>query len=190
YWDVPPNILRAEILPLLAERPHYLQSQNMELVGSGGDAAPLPASPENLSALAAGRLRLRQRPGPDNALGLIKFVLPNSYDVYLHSTPAQHLFAEARRAFSHGCIRVSDPVALAVDVLRGTPGEWTAARVLAAMNGTATARVTLAQPVHVLILYGTAIASEDGAVHFFNDIYGYDRRLQGLLGLPPVTTRR
>jgi murein L,D-transpeptidase YcbB/YkuD len=190
YWDVPAHILHAEILPLLARRPHYLESENMELVGNGPDPASLPATPENLSALAAGRLRLRQRPGPDNALGLIKFVLPNSYDVYLHSTPAQRLFAEPRRAFSHGCIRVSDPVALAVDVLRGTPGDWTAARVLAAMNGVATARVTLAQPVHVLILYGTAIASEDGAVHFFDDIYGYDRRLEGLLGLTPVTTRR
>ncbi len=147
------------------------------------------ATPANLQALAAGRLRLRQRPGPDNALGLIKFVLPNGYDVYLHSTPAQRLFAEPRRAFSHGCIRVSDPVALAADVMRGTAGEWTPEKVRAAMNGDDTFRVTLAQPVHVLILYGTAVATEDGAVHFFADIYGQDRRLEALLGLKPVATR-
>ena len=138
---------------------------------SGAPTVLLPVTPENVQGLAAGKLRLRQRPGPDNALGLIKFVLPNSYSVYLHSTPAQRLFDEPRRAFSHGCIRVSDPVALAVEVLRGTPGNWTAEKVRAAMNGNSTFQVNLRQPVHVLILYGTAVATEDGAVHFFDDIY-------------------
>ncbi len=191
YWDIPPSIVRHELLAELRADPHYLEAHDMELVDSGAaeSAATLMATPANLQALAAGRLRLRQRPGPDNALGLIKFVLPNGYDVYLHSTPAQRLFAEPRRAFSHGCIRVSDPVALAADVMRGTAGEWTPEKVRAAMNGDATLRVTLAQPVHVLILYGTAVATEDGAVHFFDDIYGQDRRLEALLGLKPVATR-
>ena len=191
YWDVPPNIVRRELLAELRKDPRYLEAHDMELVANGtaGSAAALTATPANLEALAAGRLRLRQRPGPDNSLGLIKFELPNSYDVYLHSTPAQRLFAEPRRAFSHGCIRVSDPVALAADVMRGTVGDWTPEKIRAAMDGDATFHVTLAQPVHVLILYGTAVATEDGAVHFFDDIYGQDRRLEALLGLKPVVSR-
>jgi L,D-transpeptidase YcbB len=191
YWDVPPSIVRRELLAELRKDPRYLEAHDMELVANGtaASAAALTATPANLEALAAGRLRLRQRPGPDNSLGLIKFELPNGYDVYLHSTPAQRLFAEPRRAFSHGCIRVSDPVALAADVMRGTAGDWTAEKIRAAMDGDATFHVTLAQPVHVLILYGTAVATEDGAVHFFDDIYGEDRRLEALLGLKPVATR-
>jgi L,D-transpeptidase YcbB len=187
YWEVPPSIARGELVPLLRRNPQYLESQHLELAADGSETSvPLAPSPSNLEALAAGSLHLRQRPGADNALGLIKFVLPNSYDVYLHSTPAQRLFDEPRRDFSHGCIRVSDPVALAAEVLRGTPGDWTADKVRAAMQGDRTFRVKLAQPVHVLILYGTAVATEDGAVHFLDDIYGYDRRLERLLGLTPV----
>lgn len=191
YWDVPPSIVRHELLAELRRDPRYLETHDMELVAvDGPESAAAPGvTPANLEALAAGRLRLRQRPGSDNALGLIKFVLPNRYDVYLHSTPAQHLFAEARRAFSHGCIRVSDPVALAAEVMDGTPGDWTAEKIRAAMAGEATFQVRLAQPVHVLILYGTAVATEDGTVHFLDDIYGQDRRLEALLGLEPVVTR-
>jgi L,D-transpeptidase YcbB len=188
YWDVPPSITRRELLPHLARDPRYLDAQHMELIGS--DDTPLPPTAENLQALATGRLRLRQRPGPDNALGLIKFLFPNSYDVYLHSTPAQRLFDEPRRDFSHGCIRVGDPVALAAEVMRGTAGDWTEARIQAAMNGTATLRVPLAHPVQVLILYGTAVATEDGTLHFFDDLYGDDRRLEKLLRLEPVRTER
>jgi murein L,D-transpeptidase YcbB/YkuD len=190
YWDVPPGIARHELLAELRQDPRYLETQDMELLAVGtSPAQPLAATAENLQALAAGRLRLRQRPGPDNALGLIKFVLPNGYDVYLHSTPAQRLFAEPRRAFSHGCIRVSDPVALAAAVMAGVPGDWTPDKIRAAMDGDTTFQVRLIQRVHVLILYGTAVATEDGAVHFFDDIYGQDRRLEALLGLRPVVTR-
>lgn len=187
YWDVPRSILTREILPLLQRNPDYLRSQDMEIVrGASDQAAVVPLSAESIEALAAGQLRLRQRPGPENALGLIKFVLPNPYDVYLHSTPATRLFDQPRRTFSHGCIRVSDPVALAEQVLAGNAGDWTASRIIAAMNGDATLHVPLAVPVHVLIVYGTAVATEDGAVHFFDDIYGYDRQLESLLGLPPL----
>jgi L,D-transpeptidase YcbB len=192
YWDVPASIVRHELLAELRRNPRYLEAHDMELVASGTaeSTAALAATPANLRALAAGSLRLRQRPGTKNALGLIKFVMPNRYDIYLHSTPEQRLFDEPRRAFSHGCIRVSDPVALATEVLRGAAGDWTRDRVLEAMSGDATLHVVLAQPVHVLILYGTALATEDGAVHFFEDIYGEDRRLETLLGLEPVAMRR
>lgn len=187
YWDIPRSIARREVLPALARDPDYLQRQHMQLVRGPADNSPVvPATPQNLRLLASGgdRLRLRQLPGPDNALGLIKFLLPNTHDVYLHSTPAVQLFGHAQRAFSHGCIRVSDAVTLAQYALQGTPGNWTRENILAAMNGAQTLRVPLAHPVHVLILYGTAIASEDGQLHFFEDIYGQDRRLESLLGLP------
>ncbi|MFI4868120.1 MAG: murein L,D-transpeptidase [Steroidobacterales bacterium] len=190
YWDVPRSILVHEILPLLAKNPHYLEAQDMEIVrGESDEATVLPTTPDNIQALAAGRLRLRQRPGASNALGLIKFMLPNAHNVYLHSTPVPRLFEQARRTFSHGCIRISDPVALAEQVLKSTPGDWTREKIVSQMNGSETLHVTLATPVQVLIVYGTAIASEDGAVHFFDDIYRYDRRLESLLGLVPVSGR-
>ena len=129
---------------------------------------------------------LRQQPGEDNALGLAKFLFPNSYNVYLHSTPAHRLFKESVRTFSHGCIRVQDPVALAALVLKNANGDWTREKILAAMNGTSTLRIELKQPIDVLILYATVLATEAGPVLFFNDIYGYDRRLERQLGLVPV----
>lgn len=187
YWDVPRSIVIREILPALARKPNYLESQHLELVHGDSDTSPVvPPTPANLAALTTGTLRLRQRPGADNALGLVKFVLPNVHDVYLHDTPAVQLFKRAHRTFSHGCIRVSDPVALAVYALSANAGHWDETRVRAAMQGPATLRVPLARPVHVLILYGTAVASEDGAVHFFDDIYGEDRRLEALLRLRPI----
>lgn len=189
YWDVPRSIVLREILPQLSRKPNYLEAQHLELVRGESDASPVvPATPQNLAALAAGALRLRQRPGADNALGLVKFLLPNAHDVYLHDTPAVQLFKRSHRTFSHGCIRVSDPTALAVYALAANAGQWDAAKVRAAMQGSITLRVPLARPVQVLILYGTAVASEDGAVHFFDDIYGDDRRLQALLGLEPLAS--
>lgn len=184
YWDVPYSITTREMLPEMRANPRYLDQHNLEIVrGGGDDAKPVPQTPENLAALAAGTLRLRQRPGPDNALGLVKFMLPNAYNVYLHSTPAQGLFREARRAYSHGCIRVSDPVGLAEHVLRNEPG-WTRERIEAAMNGSAPVRVNLSKPISVFILYGTAIVSEAGQVFFFEDVYGHDAKLAALLAQP------
>lgn len=185
YWDVPRSIVVHEILPKLARDPRYLQREHLELVRGASDGSPVvAATAQNLKLLRLGQLRLRQRPGADNALGLVKFLLPNAHDVYLHDTPEGRLFAQTQRTFSHGCIRVSDPVSLAVYALRGTAGGWNAAHVVAAMHATATQRVSLARPIHVLIVYGTAVASEDGTVHFFDDVYGHDRALNALLDLP------
>ena len=182
YWDVPYSITQHELLPAIRRNPGYLTAEHLEIVQGADDSArPLPPTADNLAALASGRLRLRQQPGADNALGLIKFMLPNANNVYLHSTPAHRLFGEPRRAFSHGCIRVSDPVALAVQVLHDVPGDWTAERVEAAMNGTVTRRVPLVRPIRVMILYGTVLATESGDVLFFDDIYGHDKRLAALL---------
>lgn len=182
YWDVPRSILMRELLPEIRSRPGYLASNHLEIVrGQGDDARPVEPTPANLDALASGQLRLRQRPGPDNALGLIKFMLPNAYNVYLHATPAHELFKESRRAFSHGCIRVSDPVALAVHVLRDMPGDWTPAKIEAAMRGADAQRVYLSRPIRVMVLYGTALAIEDGRILFLEDLYGHDRKLEALL---------
>jgi murein L,D-transpeptidase YcbB/YkuD len=182
FWDVPASIVHKEMLPLMRADPGYLERNGLEIVrGGGDDATPVAPDAAGIAALAAGQLRLRQRPGPDNALGLVKFVMPNDYGVYLHSTPAQALFGRARRDFSHGCIRVSDPTALAVHVLRSNPGSWTADAVNAAMQGADNQRVVLAAPVPVMVLYATALATEAGPILFFDDIYGDDRRLDAML---------
>lgn len=183
YWDVPYNITQRELLPQIHRSSEYLQRNHFELVRGQGDNSPvMPASPENIAQLASGALRVRQQPGNDNALGDIKFMLPNTHNVYLHSTPAKRLFNETQRAFSHGCIRVSDPVALAEYVLRNTAEEWSAEKIQAAMQGEPNQRVNLTKSIPVMIVYGTAMPNEAGQVQFFNDIYGYDRKLAKLVG--------
>jgi murein L,D-transpeptidase YcbB/YkuD len=147
--------------------------------GESDQAAVLPASRENRAQIGK-ELRLRQLPGPRNALGLVKFVLPNAHDVYLHDTPAKGLFAQTRRDLSHGCIRLSDPVALATHVLRDQP-EWTVEHIRAAMNGEDNTKVNLSRPVPVCIVYATAIARENGEVYFYPDIYNLDEELDQLL---------
>ena len=114
-------------------------------------------------------------------MGLIKFAMPNDYRVYLHSTPARQLFGKARRDFSHGCIRLSDPVALAVHILRANTGDWFVDAMETVMQGVSSQRVALAAPVPVMVLYGTALATEAGPVLFFDNLYGHDRRLDALL---------
>ena len=137
-------------------------------------------TPEMLSQLRAGKLFVRQKPGPKNALGLAKFLFPNSYNVYMHDTPAPEFFAKSRRDFSHGCIRLEKPADLAAWVLRDNPG-WTPERIRAAMNGSTTQQVNLAHPIPVLIVYATVIVLEDGVVHFYDDIYGHDESLEKVL---------
>jgi murein L,D-transpeptidase YcbB/YkuD len=134
----------------------------------------------SLDAVMDGRLRIRQRPGPDNALGDIKFVFPNNENIYLHHTPAVQLFRRDRRDFSHGCIRVEAPVALAKFVLQDQP-EWTEDRIRAAMKSGRSTTVRLRQTTPVLITYATAIARRNGKVYFFNDIYGNDALLDQAL---------
>jgi len=133
-----------------------------------------------LARLSSGEFEIRQKPGPGNSLGLIKFVFPNNYDVYLHGTPERALFSRSRRAFSHGCIRIEDPAALAAWVLRDDPS-WTSPRIQSAMNASDPVRVNLPEPIPVLVLYGTAVVDENGEVHFLEDIYGQDAKLKRAL---------
>ncbi|MHB8478058.1 MAG: L,D-transpeptidase family protein [Steroidobacteraceae bacterium] len=187
YWDVPRSITVREMLPAIRAHSEYLQRNHLEIVrGESDDAAVMQPTPETIAALAAGQLRLRQQPGDDNALGLIKFLFPNAHNVYMHSTPAHQLFLASRRTFSHGCIRVSDPTALAAYVLRNATPPWDRTQIDAAMHDTKSRRVELREPIRVMILYGTAMATEAGPVQFFDDIYGHDRKLEALLHLRPV----
>jgi murein L,D-transpeptidase YcbB/YkuD len=180
FWEVPVSILTTELGPEALRDPEFLEREGMVLVSGESDhALEWPPTQENLERIGKD-LRLRQLPGPRNALGEIKFVLPNANDIYLHDTAAKGLFARARRDLSHGCIRLSDPVALAAHVLRDRP-EWTVARVRAAMDGDDNTRVNLARPVPVYVVYETAITHDNGDVYFYPDIYGLDETLDGLL---------
>ena len=189
YWNVPRSIVRNDVLPALARDPDYLRRNNMELVrGAGDDAQAVAASNENLAALREGGLRLRQRPGPKNSLGLVKFIFPNDANVYLHDTPATQLFGRARRDFSHGCVRVEEPVALAQWVLKDQP-DWTRERIQAAMAGTSPLRVDLLQRLPVILFYMTAmVMPADQGLHFADDIYGHDTKLARALARRRVVT--
>jgi len=178
YWNVPLSIVRAELLPHINRDPAYLAKNAYEIVDSTGTAVVQDAnSAQAKRQLRSGRLGIRQVPGPNNALGLLKFDFPNPHEVFMHGTPAMELFSRSRRDFSHGCIRVEDPVALAAWLLRDKP-EWTVDAIRAATLGEETFRVDLEKPVPVLIVYGTAVVMEDGKVHFFRDIYGQDAALE------------
>jgi murein L,D-transpeptidase YcbB/YkuD len=180
YWEVPASIMEAEVGPKALGDRGYLKRERMVLVrGESEDAPVLPATTENIKQIGKD-VRVRQLPGPQNALGLVKFLLPNANDVYLHDTAAKGLFARTRRDFSHGCIRVSDPVALAAQLLGDQP-EWTEARIRAAMEGEDNTRVNLSRPVPVCIVYATAIARQNGDVLFYPDIYDLDGELDRLL---------
>lgn len=178
YWNVPSSILRNEILPRIARDAGYLERENMEVVrGAGDNAQRVALTDAAVAGLRSGALRVRQRPGPRNALGRVKFLFPNSADVYMHDTPAQALFSRARRDFSHGCVRVEEPGVLAQWVLREQP-DWTPARIEAAMNGPGPRTVSVARPVRVVLFYTTAaVTPRDGTLHFAADIYRHDARL-------------
>jgi murein L,D-transpeptidase YcbB/YkuD len=177
YWNVPPSILRNEIVPKITKDRAYIQKNDFEVTTNSGQVVTDGIiSDDVLAQLRAGKLMVRQKPGPKNALGLIKFIFPNSNNVYLHSTPSQAAFGENRRDFSHGCVRVEDPAKLAEWVLRNNPG-WTPERVEAAFKAEKSQQVNLTKQIPVLLVYGTAIAPEDGKVYFFEDIYGHDKGL-------------
>lgn len=181
YWNVPYSIQRRELVPALRKHPNYFLKHNYEVVDARRNVLSNgTVNPKLLKEIRRGTAYVRQRPGPKNSLGLVKFDMPNPYDIYMHGTPATSLFSKSRRDFSHGCIRVEDPVALALWVLRDNPG-WTLERVLKAMHGDRTFAVKLARPIPVLIVYGTAIVAESGRVYFFRDIYGLDAELEHVL---------
>ncbi len=188
YWNVPRSIVLKELLPRIRRDPGILAREKLQIVdGDGDNALPVPPTAAHLDMLAKGRLRLRQLPGEHNSLGLVKFIFPNDSNVYLHGTPAQGLFRNARRDFSHGCVRVQRPVDLAEWVL-GRQAGWTRDRILAAMAGDRPQTVELRQPIPVLLFYTTAFVSPvTGELHFADDLYGHDQRLLRALRQRQVT---
>lgn len=156
YWNVPPSILKNEILPGIRRNPNYLTRHNMEWNGNA----------------------VRQKPGPNNSLGLVKFLFPNSYNIYLHDTPSKSLFGESRRAFSHGCIRLSEPKKLAEFLLR-RDSSWTEEKITAAMNSGVEKYVRLRgdAEVPVFIGYFTAWVDKEGRLNFRDDVYGHDKKM-------------
>ena len=160
YWNVPYDIVEKEILPSIEKDPDYLEKNEMEKVGEPVDGTPT----------------IRQLPGPKNSLGKVKFLFPNSFDIYFHDTPAKSLFNKDKRAYSHGCIRLSDPVKMANYLLRNQP-EWTPEKIDEAMNSGEEQFVKVKDPVPVLITYNTAWVDEKGMLNFRDDIYGHDADL-------------
>ena len=182
YWNIPPSILRGEIIPAIQRDRGYIARKNFEVTTHDGKTVTSGViSDDVLAQLRAGKLMVRQKAGPTNSLGLVKLIFPNENNVYLHSTPSQNLFSRSRRDFSHGCIRVEKPAELAAWALRNNPG-WTLEKVQQGMqSGNDNVTVNLAKRVPVFIVYGTALAYPNGEVHFSDDIYGFDAKLSTAL---------
>lgn len=166
YWNVPASIIRNEIMPALAKNPNYLAKKNMERTSYG----------------------IRQKPGPGNALGKVKFIFPNSFNMYFHDTPSKSLFGEDKRAFSHGCIRLSEPQKMAEWLLRNDPN-WNKEKITAAMNRTYETSVKLKEPIPVFIIYYTAWVDKEGLLHFRDDVYRHDMELEKKMFLPAPETK-
>jgi len=182
YWNVPVDIARKELVPHIATNHGYLASKNFEVTNNKG----VVQTDYTAQQVSQGAVMVREKPGPKNSLGLVKFMFPNQYDIYLHSTPAVSLFERTRRDFSHGCIRVQKPIDLAVWVLQGQGGDWDVDKVQEAMNsGPDNKTVSLKNPLPIVIFYLTAVVAEDGQTHFFDDIYGYDSEMQNVFAKGP-----
>ncbi len=159
YWNIPASITRREIVPAMQRNRNYLNRNNMEITGYSGN---MPI--------------IRQRPGGKNALGKVKFLFPNSFNIYFHDTPAKSLFSRDKRAFSHGCIRLERPFELA-SYLLNSDSSWNERTIRMAMNSNKEKWVTLKKPLPVFITYFTSWIDQEGYVHFIDDIYGHDKEL-------------
>jgi L,D-transpeptidase YcbB len=154
YWNIPQSIIKNEILPAIKRNPHYLANKNMEQIGN----------------------YIRQKPGPGNALGKVKFIFPNSFNMYFHDTPAKSLFGQDKRAFSHGCVRLSEPQKMAEWLLRNDAA-WPKEKIVNAMNQTHETSMKLKEPIPVFIIYYTAWVDGDGQLNFRDDVYEHDKVL-------------
>lgn len=179
YWNIPRGILANETLPSIKRDPSYLRRNNMEVVSGKKVIDPSGINWQKYSASGFPYM-IRQKPGKGNALGKVKFLFPNEYNIYLHDTPSKSHFASQSRSFSHGCIRVSRPAELAAYILR-RDSTWTAAKIKAAMNSGKEKYVTLREPVPVYIGYFTAWVDSKGHLNFRPDVYGHDAKLSAML---------
>jgi murein L,D-transpeptidase YcbB/YkuD len=187
YWNVPSDIARKEMLPLIKKDPEYLHKNNIR-VFSGRDSDRKEVNPADVdwTSFTSGNFPyfFRQDAGPKNALGSIKFMFPNRFNVYLHDTPHRELFNRTVRPFSHGCIRVEKALELA-EYLLAKDSRWTRETILEALDGSVDRAVKIPDPIEVYILYWTAWVDEDGTVQFRNDIYGRDKPLADALEEKP-----
>jgi murein L,D-transpeptidase YcbB/YkuD len=190
YWKVPSKIVWTEIIPEAQADPRFLASQDYELITPEGSAVTANLfDPVVLRKIRDGKLEVRQKPGPENSLGTVKFVFPNPYGVYIHGTPDKELFEYSRRDFSHGCIRVDNPSELAEWLLRKN-SFWTTDRIRAAIQEPVSSdapgglppssRPVLARlrkPMPFFTVYQTAVVKENNEVYFFEDIYSLNPKL-------------
>ena len=181
YWSIPQSIIRDEILPAVKKNPGYLNKKNMEVVVGGN---VVPSSSIDWKKYTKGvPFTIRQKPGPGNALGQVKFLFPNEYSIYFHDTPAKDKFKRDQRAFSHGCIRLSEPAKLAEYLLREDT-TWTPKKVKEAMNAKAETIVRLKKPRPVILGYFTTWVDSQGHANFRRDVYGHDAKLAAELFAP------
>jgi murein L,D-transpeptidase YcbB/YkuD len=159
YWNVPESIVKKEIIPSIKRNANYIAKNNMEITGYSG-----------------GVPNVRQKPGPANSLGLVKFLFPNNYNIYFHDTPNRDLFTQANRSFSHGCIRLGEPKKFAEYMLRND-STWTSDAIEKAMHLAKEKWVTVKKSVPVFIVYFTAWVDKDGLLNFRKDIYGHDEKM-------------
>lgn len=167
YWNVPPSIVKNEIMPAMERNPNYLASQNMEITNNSG-----------------GIPTIRQKPGPKNSLGRVKFLFPNKHAIYFHDTPAKSLFKREKRALSHGCMRLADAEKMANYLLRDKP-EWTPEKIKSAMHSSEEKWVTLDNHIPVYVSYSTAWVDQQGHLNFREDIYGHDRKMAEQMFVKP-----
>ncbi len=179
YWNIPPGILKNEIAPVAARNPAYLASRDMEVVDDKGNTV----DPSSVNWSAAGTTGfpyiVRRKPGPQNDLGGVKFIFPNSMNIYLHDTPHGEIFNLAKRDFSHGCVRVEKPIDLAVYLLRDVPG-WDRSKIESQIATRQEKYVPLKEKLPVYLVYFTAVADAEGHVRFYDDIYGHDKKLKAM----------
>lgn len=179
YWNVPRDIARNETMPAVMHDPGYLGRNNLEVVRGGR-----VLDPWSVDWSRPGNVQFRQRPGPRNALGGVKFIFPNQFDVYFHDTPADALFMQVERDYSHGCVRLEKPFEMAQWVLKDQP-EWTPEKIQAAMSSGREQHIALKQRLPVYIVYQTVWVDEDGTVQFRDDVYGHDAQQERILPAVP-----
>jgi L,D-transpeptidase YcbB len=180
YWNIPETIATDETLPEITNDPGFLEQNNIEVVrvSTGSPEVVDPATIDWDDAETLKGLSFRQRPGEGNALGLVKFLFPNSQNVYVHDTPGGHLFNRISRSFSHGCVRIEQPIALAQYVLRDQR-QWTSEAIQAAMKAGTEAHARITAPIPIHLTYFTSWRDANGGLNFRDDVYGYD-------GVPPA----
>ncbi len=180
YWNVPSSIIKGEVAPAVLRNPGYIDNQNMDLLYNGTPVSPWQVDWTQVST-SNFPFRVRQRPGPGNALGQIKFLFPNKHDVYLHDTPSKSLFARSFRAYSHGCVRVQNPMEFAEALMANEPNISRAS--LEAMFGPSERWVNPEHQIPVHIAYFTIRVEADGALRSFGDVYGHNAKLISAMGL-------